>query len=308
MTTASKARVLIFGTGGVGTIAAYALEAGRKAAVTVICRSNYAAVIKNGFTIDSIEHGRDIKGFSPSMIRNSIPDVNRESLKPYDYLVITTKNIPDIPPSLPDLVAPAITPGKTSILLLQNGINIERPFLKRFPQNTILSGVSLIGATEISSGVVRHDGRDKAYIGVFSSSQSNPITHPAPESERQARKFVEMYNASGAVTWEYDADVPHWRWKKLVYNAAFSSVAALTGLDTGSMRMSRFAIEDLVRPAMLEIMAIAKAAGTELPEDIHEVFIRIDPAEKRYLPSMGVDASKVCARRLHFCRRDAVAC
>jgi ketopantoate reductase len=72
--------------------------------------------------------------------------------------------------------------------------------------------------------------------------------------------------------------------------------------------MSRFAIEDLVRPAMLEIMAIAKAAGTELPEDIHEVFIRIDPAEKRYLPSMGVDASKVCARRLHFCRRDAVAC
>jgi ketopantoate reductase len=102
-----------------------------------------------------------------------------------------------------------------------------------------------------------------------------------------------MYNANGAVTWEYDPDVLKWRWKKLVYNAAFSSIAALTGLDTGAMRMSRFVVEDLVRPAMLEIMAVAKAAGVRLPEDIHETFIRIDPAEKRYLPSMGVDVKKV---------------
>jgi 2-dehydropantoate 2-reductase len=290
MTTATRARVLVFGTGGVGTIAAHALETGRKAAVTVICRSNYAAVIKNGFTIDSIEHGRDIKRFFPSKILNSIPDIEKDSLQPYDYLVITTKNIPDIPPNLPDLIAPAVTPGKTSILLLQNGLNIERPFLQRFPYNTILSGVSLIGATETSPGIVKHDGRDKAYIGVFPHSRIPEIS--STESELRARKFVELYNACNAVTWEYDPDVRTWRWKKLVYNAAFSSVAALTGLDTGAMRMSNFIIQELVRPAMLEIVAIAKAAGVMLPEGIHEVFIKIDPAEKRYLPSMGVDAKK----------------
>lgn len=64
--TASKARVLIVGTGGVGTMAAYALEIGGKAQVTAIMRSNYDAVQKNGITIDSIEHGRNIKGWRPT--------------------------------------------------------------------------------------------------------------------------------------------------------------------------------------------------------------------------------------------------
>jgi ketopantoate reductase len=61
-----KAKVLLIGSGGVGTMAAYALESGGKAAVTAVLRSNYDAVNKNGFDIDSIEHGSDIKGFRPT--------------------------------------------------------------------------------------------------------------------------------------------------------------------------------------------------------------------------------------------------
>ena len=57
-----KACVLILGTGGVGTMAAYALEIGSKARVTAVMRSNYAAVQTNGISINSIEHGSDFKG------------------------------------------------------------------------------------------------------------------------------------------------------------------------------------------------------------------------------------------------------
>lgn len=64
--TSTKARVLIVGTGGVGTMAAYALETGGKAQVTAVMRSNYEAVEKHGISIDSIEHGRDIKGWKPT--------------------------------------------------------------------------------------------------------------------------------------------------------------------------------------------------------------------------------------------------
>lgn len=62
----AKARVLVVGSGGVGTLAAYALETGGKATVTAVFRSNYDAVVKNGITIDSIQHGHDIKGWKPS--------------------------------------------------------------------------------------------------------------------------------------------------------------------------------------------------------------------------------------------------
>jgi ketopantoate reductase len=43
---------------------------------------------------------------------------------------------------------------------------------------------------------------------------------------------------------------------------------------------------------MLEIMAIARAAGAVLEEDVHEMFIRIDDADKAYLPSMGQDVMR----------------
>ena len=64
MTT--KANVLLVGSGGVGTMGAYALETGGLATVSAVLRSNYETVMEKGFSIDSIEHGNGIKGWKPS--------------------------------------------------------------------------------------------------------------------------------------------------------------------------------------------------------------------------------------------------
>lgn len=50
-------RVLIAGGGGVGNIAAYNLEKGGLATVTMVLRSNYAVVKEKGFEIESCDHG-----------------------------------------------------------------------------------------------------------------------------------------------------------------------------------------------------------------------------------------------------------
>lgn len=60
-----KARVLIVGTGGVGTMSAYALQQGGKAEVTAVMRSNYEAVKENGVNIDSVQYGNGIR-FRPT--------------------------------------------------------------------------------------------------------------------------------------------------------------------------------------------------------------------------------------------------
>ena len=52
-----KANVLLVGSGGVGTLAAYNLEIGGLASVTSVLRSNHDAVAQNGFTITSLDHG-----------------------------------------------------------------------------------------------------------------------------------------------------------------------------------------------------------------------------------------------------------
>ena len=214
-------------------------------------------------------------------------------LKPFDFIVVTTKNIADIPPSVAEIIAPAVTPGHTSIVLLQNGLNIEKPLLAAFPINPILSGVSLIGATETSPGVILHDDRDRLAIGAF----TNPNI-PLSTSTSSAKIFVELYSASGKVSCKYDENVGFVRWRKLVYNACYNSACAITHLDTARMRILKYPIDDVVRPLMVEIVEIAKAAGHVLPEGIVESMIHCDPEDTYFKPSMQQDIEKVIAAPL----------
>lgn len=46
-------------------MAAYNLEVGGKATVTAVLRSNFAAVQNDGFSIDSIDHGK-VDGWRPT--------------------------------------------------------------------------------------------------------------------------------------------------------------------------------------------------------------------------------------------------
>ena len=62
---AAKARLLLIGCGGVGSISALNLEIGGKAAVTAVVRSSYDVVKARGFNIKSIDHGV-VNGFKPS--------------------------------------------------------------------------------------------------------------------------------------------------------------------------------------------------------------------------------------------------
>jgi ketopantoate reductase len=61
----TKSKILLVGCGGVGTMCAYNLEIGGRALITAVLRSNYDAVEREGFFIDSIEHGK-VEGWRPS--------------------------------------------------------------------------------------------------------------------------------------------------------------------------------------------------------------------------------------------------
>ncbi|KAJ9130768.1 2-dehydropantoate 2-reductase [Pleurostoma richardsiae] len=264
---------------------AYALEKAGKATVTAVLRSNFPSVEKNGFQITSLDHG-EIRNWRPTAIRNTIPNVAAEGLPAYDFIVVTTKNIADVTPTVSEIIAPAVTPGLTAIALVQNGLNIERPLVKAFPRNPIISGISLIGATEGPHGTIKHDDHDVLLVGPFASPEV-----PTSESEEAAKRFVEIYSCEG-VECTYEPDVAFSRWRKLLYNASFNSVATILRMDTTRMRISEHVIDNLVRPVILEIRATAKAAGVDLPEELVEKFITIDPFEAFFKPSMCQDIEK----------------
>lgn len=216
-----------------------------------------------------------------------MPDVSKEGMPDFDFILVTTKNIPEAPPAVEDIIGPAVTPGKTVIILSQNGLNIEKPIIERFPTNPVISSISLISVGEHSHGNIVHDDKDIQIIGAF----TNPNV-PGSVAEAAAKTYMSLYNARGLLDIKYEADVQFTRWRKLVYNASFNTVAAILGMDTARMRMSRHAIDDLVKPIMLEIIAAARAAGHQLPEDLAASVIRTDPTDAVIKPSMLQDMEK----------------
>lgn len=132
-----------------------------------------------------------------------------------------------------------------------------------------------------------HEHKDIQHVGPFlSPGVSRDV------SEAATRRFVEIYNTKAILRIDYEADIQLTRWRKLVYNASLNTVAAVLRMDTRTMPMSDHIITDLVRPIMYEIMAATSAAGYELPADLPERTIRVDPTHLRIKPSICQDIDK----------------
>lgn len=224
----------------------------------------------------------------PCLVAKAVPNVAQDKLPPFDYIVVATKNCRDVGPTVEEIIAPAVTDSRTVIVLVQNGLNIEKPLIKAFPRNVVLSGISLIGVAEKGHGNIVHDYHDELIVGAF----KNPNV-TADTARTAATEFVGLYGASGKVTCELNENVDFVRWRKLIYNASFNPISTITGMDTTRLRLAETPIETLVKPAMWEIWSAAKAAGHDIPKTHIESTINIDPMEVYCKPSMLQDIEKV---------------
>ncbi|KAH8899045.1 2-dehydropantoate 2-reductase [Thozetella sp. PMI_491] len=286
MGSQAKSNILLVGFGGIGAITAYNLEAGGLATVTGVLRSNYDVVNDRGLKIWSVDHG-DIPSWKPTRISRAIPNVKEEGLAPYDYIVVCTKNIPDVPPTVSEIIAPAVTPGHTAIVLVQNGLNIEKPVIAAFPTNIVISGISRMSSAELGPGQIFHQDHDILIIGAF--------RNPNLDIEKElaaAKHFTDLYNASGKATGQYAEDVLFMRWRKLCYNASYNSLCAITGMDTSRLRLAKTPVTELLLPIMMEIKSIARAAGVMLAPDQEDASLNGDAIDAYFRPSMQQDIEK----------------
>ena len=109
-------RVLVVGAGGVGVYFSGRLaQAG--AEVTVVARSDYEVASRSGYEIQSI--AGDFH-FTPAAVLKHAADYEGEA----DYVILTAKVLPDA--DAVELLRPAVRSPKSVIVLIQNGIDIER--------------------------------------------------------------------------------------------------------------------------------------------------------------------------------------
>lgn len=269
--------VLILGTGGVGAMVAYGISYTNKSHLSLIVRSSFEKVKREGFDINSVDYGT-VDHWIPETVYRSIEEAAKSG-PVFDYIVISTKNCPDIV-KLEDMIEPIVVDGKTSIVLFQNGIEIERPFFKKYPNNIVISGVTFIGSDNKHGKVTQHL-HDYALVSYF----ENPNLSDEIQ-EKKTKEFIEIYN-NEKIDITYHPNTKYCRYQKIIYNAALNTTACLTGVDTGRLYMAG-ATESIVVPAMREVVKIAKADGVTFPENIIDETVRRDQSSW-YSPSMLLD-------------------
>ena len=188
------------------------------------------------------------------------------------------------------LVAPVIKSSLTTIVLIQNGLDIELPLIAAFPTCSIMSAVSMIGSSTAGLNRVVQIGADVLTIG--------PHFHDCggrskDDQLKATKNFVDMYNAGlrdapTTALCSLTEDMPYARWHKLLWNGTFNTLCTLLRMDVGELQLSG-GRESLLIPMMWEVWSISKAAGHVLVEsEIQRLAYRLSD-DCRYRPSMLLD-------------------
>ncbi|MCJ1289339.1 hypothetical protein MMC34_000871 [Xylographa carneopallida] len=248
------ANILLFGAGAVGAVYVYNfMQAG--ANVTAVCRSNYEAVKRNGFTMRSIRFGN--VHYTPNVVRTAAEAASKGIS--WDYIVVCSKCMPGSTPSLGDIIKPAVGP-KTAIVLIQNGINIEAEIAAMYPNNPLLSCVVYLPTTQITPGVIDYGASQNETLNILEIG-----TYPSSAAEKfkdVAERLAHMVKKGGGNADVFD-DIQPRRWGKLVVNAAWNPISALSLSSDADFLASSPGAVDLVWNVMLEIVTIAKAMGIQ---------------------------------------------
>ncbi len=157
------------------------------------------------------------------------------------------------------------------ILNLQNGVdNAER--IRAHTRSTVVPVLVYAAATMPEPGTVKHTGGGNLVIG------------PGHDD------IVALFTAAH-VPVKISADVNVELWIKLVMNCSYNAVCALTGAPYGVM-VANPEVRAVMIEAVNEVVALAKAKGIRLPDDIADAAIRLADVMPQTMSSTAQDIAK----------------
>lgn len=256
-------RILLVGAGSIGAFFASRLATVPNIHVSALCRSNYNAVKTKGLRITSPYYGDYT--FRPEHVFNS-PDDARKTKRAkdlrWDYLLVATKALPDV--SDDSTLLEGLVDDESAIVLIQNGIAIEEPYQRRFPRNTILSGVTIASCAQPQPGVIKHNRWTKIDMGPYL-----PNGKASPVANALNKQLVDLLSQSGIKDAKGcgHADLQFIRWHKIAINATMNPSSVLSG-GAGNREMALdLELAEHARGVMNEVLTVAPVVlGKPLPK------------------------------------------
>ena len=243
-------RFLIAGAGAIGGyIGALLARSGQD--VTLFARgAHLRAMTENGLRVVSDEGDFEVH---PKVI-GSLGDAG-----PFDVIILGVKahGLTQLAPSLTPLIGP-----DTTVVSTQNGIPWWYEHLERVDPGGIIAAA--IDPARVVGSLV-YLGTEIMEPGVIRHAEGNRISLGEPDGTRSERckAIAEALIAAGLrcpVTTRLRQEI----WVKLLGNAAFNPISALTRCTLARMT-SDPAVCDVVRSIMTEVSAVANQRGIEIP-------------------------------------------
>tara|TARA_E500000178_G_scaffold319928_1_gene342621 strand:+ start:737 stop:1654 length:918 start_codon:yes stop_codon:yes gene_type:complete len=259
---------LIIGSGAIGSFYGYKLSKSATI-ISVLARSNYEHIKKNGIIIRLPDQTEET--FTPNYV------LKQGDLAPsvqYDYILICTKVLPSV--DFKTLIQPYLT-AKTTLVLIQNGINIEAFFQKVFPQHELISGLAFICVSRLAPGLVHHQDYGKLTLGHFPSGSS-----------QSCKDLVKLF-CDGGTDCHLAEDIAKERFIKLLWNAPFNPLSVLNGGATTQTLLASKDIEIHVRSIMKEVLILADAEGYSISTTLIDSMIENTKKMTPYKTSMLLD-------------------
>jgi 2-dehydropantoate 2-reductase len=183
-----------------------------------------------------------------------VPPVRAEEdparIGPCDLVLVCVKAYQT--PLILDQLA-ALVGDRTTLVTLQNGVESDEVLAERFGAARVIPGVVYVGATLDEPGVVSHVAAGTIALGVRQGGDQSRL-------ERVAAALA----GSGQPV-RVTEDIQRERWIKLLWNASFNPVSAVTErtprdlLEVPSARALLIAV-------MREVVAVARAEGVAIDD------------------------------------------
>ena len=272
--TSAWPRVAVMGAGAVGCYYG-GLLARAGARVTLIGRAAHVdAVNANGLRFDGLKFQETIRLAASTAV---------DPVRAADLVLFCVKST-DTSAAARE-IAPLVKPGAL-ILALQNGVdNPER--IAAEVACPVIPAVVYVACNMGGPGHLRHTGRGDLVIGAMRGARVAPTAG-------QVERLAALLEACG-VPCKVSPNVEGELWGKLLINCTYNAISAL-----GRSRYKRLTAlkgtRALMREVVLEVLAVARASGVDMPEgDWVDIALNLSAAMPEATSSTAQDLAR-CKR------------
>ena len=254
----------VIGTGAIGGYYGAKLAyAGQE--VHFLLRSDYEYVKQHGLQVDSCNgsfHLTDVNAYQ-----------HTADMPQCDVVLVCLKSVNN---SILQSLLPPLLHSHTLVVLIQNGIGVEKDVQKMFPDVQLAAGLAFICSAKTKPGIVNHQCYGSINLANYSC-----------HDEALMQTVVDEFRAANIETGlvEYHEA----RWKKAVWNMPFNGMTVALHTQTDQLLKNK-ATRQLIREQMMEVVNAAQHLGVKnLDEAFVDKMIETTDAMTPYSPSMRLD-------------------